>query len=182
MNHGYGCDFVPFSETAMLDVNRCTMGVMKEALNLPLSTPAVGVQALLGTKTFKELMYTTQLKFYLRLINQKATRWSKDAFLDHLQGGWRSPYTALIARIKREVGMVRDPVTVKDIKLVVDFHFLRQLNQGILELGLPALRRVEQRIRMPFINESEASKVSALGWWFIFLDLFGIRIRSRTSS
>ena len=71
----YGCDFVPFSETAMMEVNRCTMQVMKEALGLPIGAPGVGVKALLGTKTFTELLVSAQLKFYFRLMTQETARW-----------------------------------------------------------------------------------------------------------
>ena len=67
---------------------------------------------------------------------------------------------AHIARIKREIGMVADPVSRGDIKLAVESHFLQRLNENISALDLPALLRVQKRMRLEFINESEASKVT----------------------
>ena len=55
--------------------------------------------------------------------------------------------------------MVVNPVSDKHVNIVVSEYFLRQLDQGLLKLELPAIREVDIRQKARHINESEASKV-----------------------
>ena len=158
----FGCESVPFSDTCIAEVDRCQVAVGRDVLELPWRSPSLGVLALLGIKSFKEVLFTAQLKFFVRLRGQEIGRWSHDAYLAHIYGNWKSPYLEYIEKIKDEVGMINNPVSLKHIDIVLSDYFHRQLNQGIHELGLPALRQVVKRHRAGFIEESEKSKVSCL--------------------
>ena len=155
----FGCESVPFSDTCIAEINRCQLSVGRDALNLPWCAPGLGIQKLLGLKSFKETLYSAQLKFFVRLRNQEVGRWSRDALLSHIYGTWRSPYLENLEKIKFEIGMVVNPVSSKHVNIVVSEYFLRQLDQGLLELKLPAIRGVDVRQKARHINESEESKV-----------------------
>ena len=75
-------------------------------------------------KTVKEVIFSHQLKFFVRIKNQEDNRWSKDAFLDHLHGDWDSPYLKMISDVKMEVGMLRGPVSHRQVDLVVRHQFI----------------------------------------------------------
>ena len=134
----------------------------KFTLGLPVCAPNVSGAALLGVKDVREQIYSTQLKFLVRLRSQDASRWSKDAYIDHIRGGWASPYFAYIARVKEEVGMFRGPVSHKHVDIVLRNHFTREMDKEIRRLDLPALQPLAKRRRMDHVEESEASKVRAL--------------------
>ena len=156
----FGCESVIFNETCLSELNRLQMGVGKEILGLPVCAPHVAVEVTLGLRSVKEVIYGRQLKFYLRLKQQESSRWSKDAWMDHLLGGWTSPYIAMISAIKHEVGMVRGPVSNKHVDEVLRHHFTAILNVKITNLGLPALNKVERRARADWVNETESSQVT----------------------
>ena len=139
-----------------------TVGMSKAVLGLPQCAPNISGDILLGTKPFREDLYSTQLKFYLRLQQQDNRRWSKDALLDHLKGDWVSPYLKHIVRIKEEVGMIRGPVTNKHIEIVVGYHSLQKINDKIFDLDLPALKKVTKLEMVPHVDESQESQVILL--------------------
>ena len=170
----YGCEVVPFNETCLGELNRLQMGVGKNVLGLSVCAPHTAVEALLALRTFKEVVFSIQLKFFVRIKMQDDTRWSKDAFLDHLLGGWDSPYLKMIYDVKLEVGMQRDPVSARHVDLVVRHHFTAQLNQRISDLNLPALQRVERRVRADHVEESLASKVVSVRR--VFLQFYSLLI------
>ena len=135
----YGCEATPMSSTAMEEVSRQQVGMSKAVLGLPRCAPNISGDVLLGTRPFKEDLYSTQLKFYLRLQLQDDKRWSKDALLDHLRGSWVSPYIKHIIAVKEEVGMIRGPVSARQVEIVVGHYGLQGLNNKISKLDLPAL-------------------------------------------
>ena len=128
-------------------------------MDLPWCTAGVGIQHLLGLRTFKEILYTAQLKFLVRLQEQSPERWSRDAYLAHIHGNWRSPFLENIQKIKQEIGMLRGPVSNKHVDIVVKHYFLGQLNDGIADMNLPALKEVFVREKAGHINETMESKV-----------------------
>ena len=155
----YGCESVPFNDTALKELDRLQMTVGKEVLGLAVSAPHAAVEVLLGVRPVREVIFTRQLKFFNRLKNQDDARWSKDAFMDHLLGGWSSPYLKMIYDIKEEVEMIRGPMSGKHVDLVLQHHFVTILNEKISNLDLPALHYVEKRGRAVFVNESKTSQV-----------------------
>ena len=139
--------------------------MVKDILGLPKGTPNLVGEALLGLKSFKEVLYTAQLKFFVHMSNQKTQRWSKDMLLANLYNGWDSPYLHYIAQIKREVQMIRGPVSRKHVDIVLGHHFLKDLNSSILALNLPALDIGSKRTHTRHVNETEPSSV--LSTWLM---------------
>ena len=86
-------------------------------------------------------------------------RWSKDALLDNLCGGWPSPYIKMLSQIKEEVGMFKWPVSYRHVDIVLNHHFLESTNSEVRRLNLPALLPLSKRQRMNHVNESPESKV-----------------------
>ena len=115
----------------------------------------------LGVKPFRELLYTAQLKYLLRLFNQDDRRWSKDAFLDLLKGSWSSLYIKYMTELKKEVGLSRWPRSLKEIKIALESHFLTQTNKEIDRLALPVLEPLAKRARLDFVNETRESQVNS---------------------
>ena len=155
----YGCEVIPFSKVAIEDIERCQSNVGKFTLGLPKNAPNISTMTILGVKSFKELLYSAQLKYLARLLKQDSRRWSKDAFIDHLQGDWASPYIKYMGEIRFELGLPRWPRCSKEIENVLSHHFLRINNEKIERLSLPALEPLAKRARMDHVNESEDSQV-----------------------
>ena len=155
----YGCEAVSFTKQTVLDISRQQSSVGKFCLGLPSCSPNISSSVILGQKTFKELLYSAQLKFYVRLSNQPNDRWSKDALLDNLCGGWASPYIKMLGDIKQEVGMFRWPVSSRHVDIVLSHHFMEETNSAIRRLHLPALMPISKRQRMSHVNESSESQV-----------------------
>ena len=155
----FGCEVVPFSQHVIQEINRHQSAVGKFTLGLPSNAPNISSTSILGVKPFKEALYAAQMKYLVRLFNQSDERWSKDALIDHIKGGWPSPYIKYMGEIRHEVGMVRWPRSVKEILLVLNNHFMRLTNEEISRLSLPALQPLPKRARMDYVNETEESQV-----------------------
>ena len=155
----FGCEYVPFNVSTIQEISRHQNGVGKFTLGLQTCAPNVSSAAILGIRSFQEELYSRQLKFMVRLVGQSADRWSKDAYLDHLHGGWPSVYIQYMARVRDEVGMMRWPTSYKHVDIVINQFFLSRTNKELRRLELPALQSVAKRARLDYVNESAASKV-----------------------
>ena len=113
----------------------------------------------MGLKPFKQILYSAQLSFFARVFNLPDERWAKDALMENILGGWRSPYIDYLSSIRSEVGMFNWPTSKKEVDLVLDYHFLSQANKEIVRLDLPALEPLMERRRMDHVNESTSSEV-----------------------
>ena len=153
----YGCEVVPFKKGAIEEIERCQSSVGKFTLGLPRNAPNISTSTILGVKSFKELLYSAQLRYLAKLFKQDSRRWSKDAFLDHLEGGWASPYVKHMGEIRFEVGLSRWPRSNKEVENALDYHFLRENNEKIERLSLPALEPLAKRARMDHVDESNFS-------------------------
>ena len=156
----YGCEVVPFSQTIINEIERHQSAVGKFNLGLPSNAPNISTTTILGVKPFKELLYSAQLRYLVKLFKQDARRWSKDAFIDHLEGGWPSPYIKYMGEVRFELGLPRWPRSMKEVNLALDSFFLMKNNAEIERLSLPALEPLPKRARMSFVNESKESQVS----------------------
>ena len=96
---------------------------------------------------------------YVRLSKQPKDRWSKDALLDNLCGGWPSPYVKMLGAIKQEVGMLKWPVSYRHVDIVLSHHFMEETNSQMRILNLPALVPLAKRQRMSHVNETVESQV-----------------------
>lgn len=59
-----------------------------------------------------------------------------------------------LASIRNEVGMDRWPVSVKEVDIVLQHHFLEKTNAEIERLAFPALEPIAKRRRIEHVNES----------------------------
>lgn len=155
----YGCEIVPFTDGAIEEIERQQSSLGKSILGLPRTAPNLSAEVLLGMKPIRQILYSMQLKFYLRVQKQEGSRWSKDALLDHLRGTWHSPYIQFIHRIKQEVGMNRGPVSFRHVDLVLNYHFLKKLNDKIFKLDLPGLMQVSKLEMANHVDETQESQV-----------------------
>ena len=64
----------PRMESAIDEIERQQSAVGKFNLGLPLNAPNISASSILGIKPFRELLYTAQLKYLLRLFNQDSRR------------------------------------------------------------------------------------------------------------
>ena len=170
----YGCEFVPFSQTAILEIERQQSMVGKFNLGLPSNAPNISTTVILGAKPFKQLLYSSQLRYLVKLFKQDKRRWSKDAFIDHLEGGWPSPYIKYMGDIRHELGMPRWPGSAKEVNLCLESHFQYNTNIEIGRLSLPALEPVAKRARMSHVNESKESQVTR-NIFNLFFRLYSVR-------
>jgi hypothetical protein len=170
----FGCESVTFSDTCIAELDRCQAAVGKDVLGLPVCAPNVSVQALLGLRTIREALFRAQLKFFVRLRCQDDTRWSKDAYLAHLHGRWDSPYLKMMDRIKKEIGLVRGPMSARHVDIVVSGHFHQEMNDAIVRLDLPALHPRSLRKKSAHVNEGEASQVGGDHIYLGFSFLYGL--------
>jgi hypothetical protein len=65
----FGTESVLVSQTTLDALDKESSRWAKETLNLPLNTPNIVSQVLMGIPSFKDLVYTNQLKFHHRLMN-----------------------------------------------------------------------------------------------------------------
>ena len=70
-----------------------------------------------------------------------------------------SPYVKHMGEIRFEVGLSRWPRCNREIGNALDSHFLRENNEQIERLSLPALEPLAKRARMEHVEESDDSKV-----------------------
>ena len=157
-----GNEFTRFSKQVLDHISREQSKVGKFTLGLPSCAPTVSTPAILGIKSFKEKLYSMQLKYFVRLFNQPDDRWAKDALLDNIHGGWNSPYIEHLSTIKMEIGMTRWPMKSRDVDMALDFHFLEEMNKEIERLSLPALEPLAKRRRMDHVDETMDSKVKQI--------------------
>ena len=158
----YGCEVVPFSQTAIDDIDRFQSALGKFTLGLPPCAPNISSSIVLGIPTFKEQLYLAQLRYLVRLFDQDVNRWSKDALLDHLMGDWTSPYVNYMGEIQAELNLSKWPSTRKEVQVTVENHFKEKCNTSVERLSLPALKPSSKRGRMKHVNESRESQVKIM--------------------
>ena len=66
----YGCEIVPFTEVAIEEVERQQSSLGKSILGLPRTAPNLSAEVLLGMKPVRQILYSTQFKFYLKIQNR----------------------------------------------------------------------------------------------------------------
>ena len=155
----FGAETIRFTGKVLEDISKHQSSIAKFTLGLPSCSPNVSGAAILGLKPVKQILFSSQLKFYLKISKLNDDRWAKDALLDHLGGGWASPYIKLLTDIKDEVGMFRWPLSHSHIEAALAGHFLEETNDEIRRLSLPALEPLAKRARMQHVNESFESQV-----------------------
>ena len=105
----YGVETVLFSKATINSLDLESARWAKDTLNMPTSTLNVCPQVLLGVHSFKQIIYNIQLKYFSRLQNLPSSKYAAQALVEHVRGGWKSPYLNYINKLRTEVGMVVIP-------------------------------------------------------------------------
>ena len=110
-----GCEVIPFSETSIEAIEAIQSQLAKQTLGVPLSTANICAQTELGLRPFWMLLYQHQLQlnFYVRVMNLHQSRWVRRVLVDHLEGGWSSPYIANILKLRQKLCLLFAPPSIK---------------------------------------------------------------------
>ena len=138
----FGVESVLVTETTIKELDKESAKWAKESLSLPSNTPNVVAQVLMGVLSFKQLIYTSQLKFHQRLRELPEQRYAAQALKENENGGWKSPYCEHICKIRSEIGLVSFPPEESLLEEIVSTFCIEELNLKIdslksLTLGEP---------------------------------------------
>jgi hypothetical protein len=123
-----GCEMIPFCETRIEEVERIQAQISKFALGISSTCPNICAQTELGLKPFRQLLFERQLKFYFRALFLHEDRWVHQALMDHLSGGWASPYLMHISSIRATMGLFSAASDQGNFKRSVCDYFLSTVN------------------------------------------------------
>ena len=152
-----GCDMIPFCDTRIEDIERIQSQVAKFALGVSRSTSNVCAQTELGMKTFRQHLYERQLKFYFRVLFLPESRWVHQALVEHLSGGWSSPYLDYISSVRSELGIFSSPSSHCVWKRACSVYFINKANAAAD--GLTCVRPLKELSRLQYIQENYWSVV-----------------------
>ena len=155
-----GCDMIPFCEARIEEIERIQAQVAKFALGVSSSTSNICAQTELGMKPFRQHLYERQLKFYFRVLYLPEDRWVHQAMLEHLSGGWTSPYLLYISSVRSKLGVFQAPSDPKVCRHLATQHFLSKTNA--IAASLDWIRPQEKFLRLPYVSESKWSSVITL--------------------
>ena len=127
----------------------------KRILGVPISKANVCAQTELGLKPLRMLLYLHQLNFYTRVMNLPQSRWVRRVLVEHLEGGWDSPYILNILKIRQKLGLLFAAPTVPFLKLHLDTWFLNRTNMELSRLNLPCVERLHKFSRQSYVFEND---------------------------
>ena len=148
----FGCEMIPFCDTAIKDIERIQSQIAKYALGLPISAPNICAQVDLGLKPFRHILYELQLKYYNRVRSLSDERWVKQALLDHLSLAWESPYLEHIFKIRNDIGLISVPFDSR-LSSSLNNWSLSNVNSDLQQLALPWIRTTKTFKRSRFVEE-----------------------------
>ena len=144
-----------------MSIERIQAQVAKFILGVPVSTANVCAQTELGLKSFRQLLWEHQLKFFFRVLTLPSSRWVRMALDDHLSGRWTSPYYSYICQLKSNLQLFTVPQSRKILMSHISERFLMNLNSDVQELELPALGLVRSLKCSSYVCENTYSSVIA---------------------
>ena len=150
-----GCEVIPFSETSIEAIEAIQSQLAKQTLGVPLSTANICAQTELGLRPFRMLLYQHQLNFYVRVMNLHHSRWVRRVLVDHLEGGWSSPYIAKILKLRQKLGLLCAPPSIKFLKIHLNTWFINQSNMEITRLKLPCVAQITKFGRADYVCEAD---------------------------
>ena len=154
----FGTEIIPFNASTIVEVDRISSQLAKCLLGLPLNAANVCAQETLGWRSFCHELYLHQLKFYVRVLHLPEQRWVYKALLEHMTGGWESPYLKYVYKIREEVELLVLPKSRVELVRHLDLHFLGEVNQSIAKLNLPTLEPINSFKKRDFVTEHKESK------------------------
>ena len=152
-----GCESVPFTESTIMEIEKIQSQVAKFALGVPINTPNVCAQSEMGMKSFRHQLYSRQLKYYFRILYLPSTRWVHQALLDHMEGGWCSPYLSYIASLRKHVGMFSAPSLPIQVKGLCYEYFLKTTNTCLD--AYQWMPKMSSYARQPYVFENKWSSL-----------------------
>ena len=152
-----GCEFIPFTETRIKEIESIQSQVGKFALGVPVSFPNVSCQSELGLKPFRQILYEKQIKFFFRLLFLSPDRWSHQALLDHMSGTWCSPYMNYMYQIRSDLGIFTASHTPRLWKQLSLNYFIKSCNDVLSKYS--RITPLEQFTRARYVSENELSSV-----------------------
>ena len=152
----YGCEMIPFCDTAIKDIERIQGQIAKYALGLPLSAPNICARVDLGLKPFRHILYELQLRYYNRVRSLSDERWVKQALLDHLSLAWKSPYLEYLFKIRKDVGIISVPFDSR-LSCSLNAWSISKVNSDLQQLALPWIRKLKTFKRSRFVEEGRSS-------------------------
>ena len=158
----HGCEMMPFTEETILEIERTQSQVAKFALGLPSSAASVCAQVDLGMKPFRQVLYESQLKFYIRVLRLPESFWVKQALLDHLSLRWKSPYLDYILKMRTKLGLYELPMMIPKLLRFTSTFFVSLTNTSLSGLSLPWLGQSERLVRQRYTCEGVASTTLAM--------------------
>ena len=146
----FGVESVLVTETTIKELDKEASKWAKETLSLPSNTPNVVTQILMGVPTFREIIYTTQLKFHQRLRELPEQRYAAQALKENENGGWKSPYSEYICKLRSKIKLISFPPVDSLLEEIVSTFCKKELNSKINSLksipqGEPLSRLVTAR-------------------------------------
>ena len=152
-----GCESIIFSESTIMEIERIQSQVAKFALGVPINTPNICAQTEMGMKSFRHQLYNRQLKYYFRVLYLPSTRWVHQALLDHMEGGWCSPYISYIASLRKQVGMFSPPSLPIQVKGLCYDYFLKSTNASLE--AYQWMPKIDSYARQPYVFENKWSSL-----------------------
>ena len=141
----FGTEFVMFSQATFDSLEREQASWAKETLNLPVYTPNVVTQVIMGVPCLQEVIWNKQLKAYKRLDMLEDTRLAAQAMWEHKYGGWVSPYLGYISKVREQLGLLVLPTSNRGIEEATRSFMMEKVNSKIDSFkDKPALRRVKE--------------------------------------
>ena len=130
----FGVESVLVTETTIKDLDKESARWAKETLSLPTNTPNIVSQTIMGVPSFKQVIYTSQLKFYQRLKELPEHRFAAQALKENEWGGWKSPYSEHMYKIRSEIGLVSFPPVESLVEEIVSAFCIEELNNKMESL------------------------------------------------
>jgi hypothetical protein len=150
----FGSESILFSESKIAELESVQGQVAKRILGVPRNTSNVGAESELGFKPLRLVLFLHQLKFYFRVLGLPRTRWVRYALLDHLSGGWPSPYLSYICRLRTEVSLFFEPPTLLYLQQHLFHWALRKMNCVLSSTSLPCLVPLTTFKKQPYVCAS----------------------------
>ena len=139
----FGCDSILFSETRIAELECIQSRVAKRILGVSKNTSNVCAQTEIGFKPIRLLLCLQQLKFYFRVLRLPDSRWVKVALLEHLSGGWVSPYLTYICNLRTAVSLQDEPSSMLYLRKHMFQWALWRTNIFFNNTSLPCLEPLQ---------------------------------------
>ena len=151
----FGCETIIFKECTLETLERIQSKVAKSLLGVPANTVNICAQTELGMFPFRMCLYKCQLKFYFRTLDLSASRWVKQAMLDHLSLKWPSPYLKYITAIRDSIHLPFVPPTPRYLVVHLEQWALAETNHVLEQRSLPYVSKLSKFERQPYVYEHE---------------------------